>query len=206
MDYKKLFFFLSLIIYGLNAHAQEVLLFQMPSSDAQIEAAQSVNDMDAVKLYQRSDNQIKHAIAKDFRTNFTFCPIYFFHSKDLEKVENKNFSNVVFYDNNLNETSVPNAESYHIANISLFPKQTELVEKMNGEKVLEQTAESHFGLGIILRTMDYEAVDGKLRFTPCKIGKRGNIFNKKKRYYVFTGGYAFNRKMMKFFPELKTAE
>lgn len=189
-----------LFLFTKVSTGQDAILVQIPSSNVQIKAAEAAGDSDMVKMFKRSDSQIKNALIKDFRTNFSFCPVYFFEIKDVEAVKAKKFKQVTFYDNNVIATDEPEKiRDYYIANISFYPKETVEVADNNGTSVREETGvEDHFGLGIILRNQAYEPVKGKLRFTSCRIGKRGSVFNKAKRYYVFWGSNLFSRKLAKF--------
>ncbi len=175
--------------------AQKPILFQIPSSNAQIEAANTLGDTSLVEEYKRSDNQIKNAIYKDFRMYFEYGPVYFFQTKDAEDVQDGKLDKVSFEDNTGAPITLPqDLKEYYTANISFFPKVYRKTEQ-SGETILEETPENHFGLGIILRDENYQPLMGKLRFTECKIAKRGPWLNRKKRYYVFKGCEALNRKM-----------
>ncbi len=194
-----LFFTIFLIATtGLQSQAQKAILFQYPSSSTQIKIAQERGDAKTVAFYKRSDNQIKHAIIKNFRQEFDYAPVYFFSSDDYYKVKAKDYDNVAFVDNKMNPVVFPeDILDYNIATIGFFPKElTEVEDK--GEEVLEEGVENHFGRGIILKNVDLTPVKGKLRFTPCKIGKKGNIFVRKKRYYVFKGAGSLNLRLLKF--------
>lgn len=186
------------------AWGQYTVLVQVPSSRVQIEAALSVGDTKTADVFKRADQQIKTALIKDFRTNYAAGAVYFFEPEDAEHVINKRFDKVTFWDINKKEVpfTAPDNDTFYIANISFYPRETEVVSESGEEVVREQSdVESHLGLGIILRTADYEPVSGKLRFTACRIGKRGNIFDKSKRYYVFWGSAAFSRKLLKHGPQ-----
>jgi hypothetical protein len=192
--------------FSQKVTAQDVILFQYPTSSAQIAAAKKAGDQKTVDVYKRSDNQIKNAILKGFRNEFTFCPVYFFSSDDYEEVKNKKWDKVKFVDHNLSPVQLGNdIQNYQLANISFFPRELNKVVKDQTE-IFEEEPENRFGIGIILNTPEFEPVLGKLRFTPCKIAKRGSIFTPKKRYYVFNGAASFNKKLSKFGSLSNTAQ
>jgi len=197
----KIFLFLVFVFCTLRVsttNAQDFILFQLPSSTSQIKAAETVGDAKAVVVFKRSDSQIKQAIIKSFQEDFTYCTVYFFSSDDYDKVKSKDFEKVSFYNKKSELTTLPKEmTNYQIANISFFPKELTKVEK-NGEEVYEQGVEDHFGKGIILNDKAFKPVKGKLRFTPCKITRRGSILNPRKRYYVFKGVESFNSRLLKF--------
>ncbi len=185
-------------IFFSNVKAQKAILFQIPSSSAQIKYETSRGNDKAVAQYKRSDNQIKHAIYRNFKEFFTYCPVYFFSSSDYEHVKNHKLQAVTFYNNLGKEVSLPTQLSdYKVANISFYPKVTKEITKEDGSVVLEESSEDHFGIGIIMNDTTFNPVLGKLRFTPCKIFKRGSIFNRSKRYYEFRGAQSLNRKLLK---------
>lgn len=193
-------------LFSFSAIGQETILFQIPNSTAQIEYAQSTGDEKSVAEFKRSDKQIMVAIYRNFKAHFNFCPVYFFNSKDFEKVKNKNLSAVTFYNNKGEEVKLTNElKNYQIANISFFPKVVNK-EVDNGVEVLKESAEDHFGRGIIMNSSNFNPVLGKMRFTPCKIFKRGSIFNKKKRYYEFRGAEALNRKLHRHGIQVKSTQ
>ncbi len=182
------------------------MLFQLPSSMSQIEAAEAHGDTSAANQFRKSDMQIKHAILRDFKENYQYDSVYFFESADVDKLKNGKLDELLLLNLDGQQIQTPKKlQDYWIANVSFYPKEFIQVEK-NGQTVEEETTEQHFGLGIILRNPNYAAVKGKLRFTPCKIAKRGSLFNKKKRYYVFWGAKPFNEKMVKFANALKSSQ
>jgi len=192
------FFLILALAFSQKVTAQDVILFQYPTSSAQIAAAQKEDNQKTIDVYKRSDNQIKNAILKGFRNEFSYCAVYFFSSDDYEAVKNKNWNAVNFIDHNRAAVKFSDSiEDYKLANISFFPRELSKVVN-NGEEVYEEATEDRFGIGIILNTPDFKPVKGKLRFTPCKITKRGNIFTPKKRYYVFNGAASFNKKLERF--------
>lgn len=191
------FFFL---LFSDAVFAQSALLFQIPSSSNQIAAAQTMGDDKLVGEYVRSDNQIKHAIMKSFQAEFGYCPVYFFNASDYEQVKNKELDAVTFYAKDGKEVTIPSSiEDYRIANISFYPKETfEVKDAQTGETNIREGAENHFGTGIIIYNKNYKPIAGKMRFTPCKIFKRGSIFNKKNRYYDFKGAGTLNKRLAKY--------
>jgi hypothetical protein len=191
-----LFSLLPFLIFGQTQ--DQIILFQIPSSSTQIEAAEQAGQHEVAKDFMRWDNQIKNAIFLDFSENYSFGPVYFFATEDADKIKKQDFSNVVFFNRSGENTQLPsNLGDYQIANISFYPKET-IVKSKDGKDIIEESPENHTGQGIILRNKNYEPVTGKLRFTPCRIAKRGNIFKPKKRYYVFKGSSAFSDKLKKF--------
>lgn len=180
--------------------AQKALLFQIPSSAGQIEAAQSAGDDKTVAIYKRSDNQIENAIMRSFKAEFGYCPVYFFHGSDFDKVKNKELSEVQFYAKDGSKVMIPkDLKDYRIANISFYPKITyQVKDGMTGETVAQEETQNFYGKGIILYNKNFEPLIGKLRFTPCKIYKRGSLFNKNKRYYDFKGAGTLNKRLQKF--------
>lgn len=180
--------------------AQTAILFQIPSSAGQIEAAQSAGDEKTVAIYKRSDSQIENAIMRSFKAEFGYCPVYFFNASDYEKVKNKELSEVQFYAKDGTTVMIPkDLKGYSIANISFYPKITyDVKDGMTGETIAQEEPQNFYGKGIILYDQDFVPVLGKLRFTPCKIYKRGSLFNKKKRYYDFKGAGTLNKRLKKF--------
>ena len=186
--------------------AQQAILFQIPSSSSQIKYAESQGDQKSVAHYKRSDNQIKKAIFKNFKGYFNFCPVYFFKSANYDDVKKGDLKSVQFYNDKGEEVSVPaGLKDYQVANISFFPKVLNKVVK-DGVEVFEEAPEDHFGIGIIINNIKFVPIMGKMRFTPCKIFKRGSIFNRKKRYYEFRGAESLNRKLFKHSIQVKSTQ
>ncbi len=183
--------------FSNQSNAQELILFQIPSSAPQIKIAAKAGDTKSVALYKRSDNQIKTAIIKSFYNEFDYCPVFFFMTEDYDAVLAKEFDKVTFYNHAGKQALLPaDLKDYKIANIRFFPKELNSTT-VDGKEVYQETTEDRFGKGIILNNDQFEPVKGRLRFTPCKIMKRGSFLSPKNRYYVFRGVGAFNRKVHK---------
>lgn len=191
-----LFFMLHVSNTGFS---QSAILFQIPSSTNQINVAESSGDTEMAAVYKRSDNQIRTAIMRNFKAEFTYCPVYFFSIDDYDKVKSQNLSEVEFYDLNGKKTKIPeDVTDYKLANISFFPKALfETKDNISGQKILSEEVDNRYGKGIILYDKNFEPLNGKLRFTPCKVFKRGSIFKRNKRYYDFRGAYSLQRKLKK---------
>ncbi len=77
-----------------------VLLVRLSTYDLKIAAMQKAGKIEELKKFESGIIQMNNDLVSSFTTNFKFCPVYFFYSKNSEAVKNKNLAGLIL-DSNL---------------------------------------------------------------------------------------------------------
>lgn len=78
---------------------QGALLVRLFEREKQIALLQKQGkSASVIQAYKDKIDKQNNEIMEAFKTNFKFCPVYFFYAKDSEHVKNRDFKNVHFID------------------------------------------------------------------------------------------------------------
>lgn len=188
-------------------------LFQLLRSDNLLESMRK-RGMSRAQMQEviLADKEINESIIRDFATNFTFCPVYFFYSEHLDFVIKQQWDSVTFYDNDYREgrkkIKLNQISGYYIAEVNYPPPQEfpELDSQSHNRPPLEllsgdEPFTSSRDYGIRLYNESYQLLRSKLVFTNGTLYQKGNPFKKDDLRYEFTGAAKFQRKLEKYFAE-----
>lgn len=96
------------------------LFVRLFDKSMQIELIERRNKPETVKAYKAKVKKENLEIINAFVTEFDFCPVYFFYSKNSNEIRNRDFENMSFI-NNLGEpdsTIKPNVDFFYTADIT----------------------------------------------------------------------------------------
>lgn len=188
-------------------------LFQLLRSDNLLESMRKRGmSREQIQEVILADKEINESIIRDFATNFTFCPIYFFYSEHLDFVIKQQWDSVTFYDNDYLEgrkkIKLNQISGYYIAEVNYPPPQEfpELDSQSHNRPPLEllsgdEPFTSSRDYGIRLYNESYKLLRSKLVFTNGTLYQKGNPFKKSALKYEFIGAAKFQRKLEKYFEE-----
>lgn len=71
-----------------------------------------------IKAYEQKIATENNEVISAFKNNFTFCPVYFFYSKDSKHIKNRDWKNVHFVDNSNSDYESLSNGYFYTADIS----------------------------------------------------------------------------------------
>lgn len=185
----------------------KVILLMLHLSTNKIEALKKRGLDEDIPDVLAVDEETNTSIMRDFATNFTFCPVYFFYDTCYEKVKRKAWEEVTFYDYESLEKKKKvgtNAfADYYFAEVGYrtpdrhLEIDTNLPERMKDRMQGDEESASTRNYGINLYDMDFRPIPGKFGFTDISLRSRGPLLGAKKM--VFEGAAKFDAKLKKRF-------
>lgn len=73
-----------------------VILVQLPTEQNRIDAMARSQKPASLEEVKRDAEAVRNSMMRDFTDNFSFCPVFYFMDKDLDKVKNQNFAGILF--------------------------------------------------------------------------------------------------------------
>ena len=102
-----------------------ILLMRLPTGEHVVKAYKEILREDLALEAAAKIAEKNKLIADAFKTNFTFCPVYFFYSNYSEFVRNNEFGKVILLNSNLNpDSSLHIAANYFIAEFATIEADT----------------------------------------------------------------------------------
>ena len=185
-----------------------VILFKLRTSTRKIDYLQKHGTAAQVKEVQEDDRDYNKEIVRDFKVNFTFCPVYFFYDNEYELAQKNQWEKMTFYDAESFEKEKKieaiGINNFYFADIGFYPADTTLQSKEFWDPrakqfVYSSEATSTNNYGIILYNEKFEAIHGKMRFTDVIVSKKGNFMKKNAMRHYFEGAARLQQKALKFF-------
>ncbi|MBP6455088.1 MAG: hypothetical protein KA275_00055 [Chitinophagaceae bacterium] len=185
-----------------------VILFKLRTSTRKIEYLKKYGSADQVKEVQEDDRAYNKEIVRDFKENFTYCPVYFFYDSDYDLAQKNQWEKMTFYDAESFEKEKKieaiGINNFYFADIGFYPADTNLQAKefwdaRAQQYVYSSEVTSTNNYGIILYNEKFEALHGKMRFTDVIVSKKGNFMKKNAMRHYFEGAARLQKKALKFF-------
>lgn len=184
-----------------------VILLMLHLSTNKIEALKRRGLQEDIPDVIAVDEETNTSIMRDFATNFTFCPVYFFYDTCYEKVKRKAWEEVTFYDyeslDKKKKVATNAFDGYYFAEVGYrtpdrhLEIDTNLPERMKDRFQGDEESASTRNYGINLYDQDFNPIRGKFGFTDISLRSRGPLFGTKKM--VFEGAAKFDAKLKKRF-------
>lgn len=185
----------------------KVILMMLHLSTNKIDALKKRGLSEDISEVMAADEETNVSIMRDFSTNFTFCPVYFFYDTCYEKVKSKAWEEVTFYDyeslDRRKKVATNAFADYYIAEVGYrtpdrhLEIDINLPERMKDRMEGDEESASTRNYGINLYDMDFRPIPGKFGFTDISLRSRGPLFGTKKM--VFEGAATFDAKLKKRF-------
>ena len=183
------------------------IFFKLNESTSQMEAHIRRGDDEKAESLKRIDKASHTSIINDFRSNFTFCPIYFFYEKDIQAVLNRDWDNVVLYDTSFarsgKKIKVNNVGNFFIAEINYPPSiQYDTVRENGNPTRISQLGEDDGPVAshdytLILYDDQFKLLPKPLMLTNISYRKLGILFGSEERGYKFSGAIKLDAKLKK---------
>lgn len=210
---QKLLFVYLLIMHCGTMNAQQrnrpkltALVFMLRVSTNRIESYKDKNMLREMNDAIQADNEINSSIIRDFKNNFSFCPVYFFYDTLLDYVKGKKWDKVIFYDyehlQSPKKIEVSDLENYLIAEVNYPPMSTYPIVDEKGvvhEPEYEIDFASARDYGILMYDEHFNLLHNKMQFTNISLRRKGSIFDPKNATYSFEGASRFQLKLKKFY-------
>lgn len=217
---KNLILLLVIILVQLNGQAQvskgnppKIIFMKLEESVNKIEAMKKRGMAQSdIQSVMDADREINSSMINDFKNNFKFCVVYFFYAKDLEKLVEKRFSEIEFYDAEhfklKKKIAIENADDYLIAELGYQP----IIENINitNQKVALKNfdydgSQDHVGsrdYGILLFDETHKLLkDPYIHWVNVSMRRVGNIFKPSTLKYTFSGSINLEKKLRKYYLE-----
>lgn len=181
---------------------------------------ESVNKIEAMKkrgMSQRdiqsvmdADKEINTSMVSDFKKHFKFCVVYFFYASDLEKLIEKRFKEIDFYDAEhfklKKRIAIENAEDYLIVELGYQPI-SENLDITNDKVALKNFSyegpQDHVGsrdYGLLIFDESHNLLkNSHMHWVNVSMHRVGNIFKPSSFKYTFTGSIFLDRKLRKHY-------
>ncbi|MBL7764591.1 MAG: hypothetical protein JNJ58_00725 [Chitinophagaceae bacterium] len=217
---KRIFQLLFLWIIGIQlSHAQtrkvklqrpSVILFALQKSTNKIEAYRQRGMEKEAQEVIATDEEINQSVMQDFKNNFTFCPVYFFYSSQLQEVIKQQWDKIVFYDkeslSQKKKIEVSGFSNYFIAEVN-YPPIMEFdtvgihnpisnYDMMDGDEPSVSTR----NYGVLTYDETYQYIPHKYRFVDISLRQRKVSSKPAKRQFVFVGASRYQKALMLLFP------
>lgn len=202
----------ALILHIANAQSQETsvykpnaILFRLNESTVQMEAYKRRGDDKNVAKLKQIDKATHLTIMNDFKSHFSFCPVYFFYEKDLESVIKRDWEKVIFMDTNFAQTDkiikIGNIDNFFIAEIN-YPPSISYDTLREGSGVTSSTvlgpddgAVSSHNYCLLLYNDQYKLLPKPFRLTDIVYRKYGLLFGAEEKGYRFVGASKLDEKL-----------
>lgn len=183
------------------------IFFKLNESTSQMEAHRRRGDDDKAESLKRIDKASHTSIINDFKTHFTYCPIYFFYDKDLQSILNRDWDSVVVYDTSFNRSGkkikVNNVGNFFIAEINYPPSIQYDTARANANPTrVSQLGEDDGSVAthdysLILYDDSFKLLPKPLMLTNILYRKQGLLFGSEERGYRFSGAQKLDAKLKK---------
>ena len=85
----------------IKAFKNGVLFIRIRNRDAEVEYLKKYGRVEEARKVERKRKELNQRLIRAFQTNFDFCPVYFFFSKDSKHIRLGQFDSVGFVDTSL---------------------------------------------------------------------------------------------------------
>lgn len=75
--------------------APKAILVQLPTYQRRTEALLKTNDKARMEQLKKDRDSFTTKIVMDFEDNLTYCPVYFFYDKDIDKIKSKQLEGIL---------------------------------------------------------------------------------------------------------------
>lgn len=202
----------ALILHFANAQSQETsvykpnaILFRLNESTVQMESYQRRGDDKNVAKLKQIDKATHLTIMNDFKSHFSFCPVYFFYEKDLESVIKRDWDKIIFMDTSFAQTDkkikLDNVGNFFIAEINYPPSINYDTIKTAGGGIsssvlgADDGAVASHNYYLLLYNDQYKLLPKPFRLTDIVYRKYGLLFGAEEKGYRFVGASKLDEKL-----------